>query len=78
VLRLRRVSFRQAENTGAVDWPYSRGDRGPFACLVDATRFRRLIEARFCGVQRIALTLFNFPLALLHKDCVFLLVEVKG
>jgi hypothetical protein len=49
VLRLLRVSFRQAENTGAVGWPYSRGDRGPFACLVDATRFRRLMEARFAA-----------------------------
>jgi hypothetical protein len=44
MLRWLRVSFRQAENAGPVDWPYPRSHRGAFPGLVDAAAFHRLME----------------------------------
>ena len=36
------VSFRQAEDTGPVDWSYPRSNGGPLSRLVDATAFHCL------------------------------------
>src|SRR5271163_2457909 len=47
VLPLPDVPFRQTEHSGAMDWPYPRGDRGHFSYLVDATAFRSLTSAGF-------------------------------
>jgi hypothetical protein len=46
------VSFRQTENTGPVDWPFSGSHRGAFPGLVDAAAFRSLMEGTMGSMGR--------------------------